>query len=96
LGEIEGGILIRKKRLSWIFLIVIIGALLGSALGEVLGLILPEGVVREFFLRAAQFQVGQATLNLIVFTITVGFSIKINVIGVLGFILAAYFLRWIE
>ena len=88
--------MIRKKRLSWIFLIVIIGALLGSALGEVLGLILPNGVVKEFFLRAAQFHLGPATLNLLVFSITLGFSIKINVIGILGFILAAYFLRWIE
>lgn len=86
----------RRKNLGWILIIVILGALIGSALGEVLGLILPEGVVKEFFLRSAQFSLGPASLNLIILTITLGFSIKLNVIGVLGIIFAAYALRWAQ
>ncbi len=86
----------RKKRIGWMILIVVFGALLGSAMGEVLGYILPQGVVREFFLRAAQFSLGPVVLNLVVFSITLGFSVKLNIIGVIGFVLAAYFLRWMQ
>ncbi|MFZ0392081.1 MAG: DUF4321 domain-containing protein [Calditrichia bacterium] len=86
----------RKKSIGWILVIILLGALIGSALGEVLALVLPAGVVKEFFLRAAVLGVGPATLNLIIFTLTLGFHIKINVIGVIGIILAAYFLRWAQ
>jgi hypothetical protein len=86
----------RKKSIGWILVIILLGAFIGSALGEVLALILPVGVVKEFFLRAAVFSVGPATLNLIILTFTLGFSVKINVIGVLGIGIAAYFLRWTQ
>ena len=86
----------RKKSLGWILLIIIVGALLGSALGEVLGLVLPQGVVRDFFLRSAEFGFGPALVNLAVLTFTIGFSIKLNIIGILGIAMAAYFLRWIQ
>jgi len=39
---------------------------------------------------------GPGTLNLVVFTFTLGFSFKINVISVLGVVIIAYFLRWVE
>ena len=86
----------RKKGIGWIFVVILIGAFIGTALGEVLGLILPEGVVKEFFLRSATFGLSPGTLNLVVFTFTVGFSFKINVISVLGVVIIAYFLRWVE
>jgi hypothetical protein len=86
----------RKKSLGWVLIIILLGALLGTTLGEVLALILPEGVVKEFFLRSAQFGVGPVTLNLVIFTLTLGFSIKLNAISVLGIGIAAYLLRWIQ
>lgn len=86
----------RKKSLTYIFLMVILGALIGSALGEVLALVLPQGVVKEFFLRSASFSVGPAVLNLVLFTVTLGFSLKLNVIGVFGIIIAAYLLKWVD
>ncbi len=86
----------RKKSIGWIVVIIVLGALIGSVLGEVLGLILPQGVVREFFLRSAVFSLGPAALNLIILTFTLGFSLKLNVTGVLGIALAAYFLRWAQ
>ena len=86
----------RKKSVGWILIVILLGALAGSALGEVLGLVLPQGVVREFFLRSAEFGIGPTTLNLIVLTFTLGFSLKLNVIGVLGMVLVAYFLRWVS
>jgi hypothetical protein len=86
----------RKKSLAWFLVIILLGALIGSTLGEVLALVLPEGVVKEFFLRSAQFSVGPATLNLVIITFTLGFGIKLNVISVLGIGFAAYLLRWTQ
>ncbi len=86
----------RRRSLGYVLVVVILGALIGSALGEVLAMLLPQGVVREFFLRSANFSVGPAVLNLILFTITLGFSLKLNIIGVLGIVMAAYILRWFD
>jgi len=86
----------RKKSLGWIFLILLFGVFVGSALGEVLAYVLPVGVVKDFFLRAAHLSLGPATLNLIVMTFTIGFSFKLNVISVLGVVITAYFLRWAQ
>lgn len=84
----------RRTSLGFILLVVLLGAMIGGALGEVLALILPQGVVREFFLRAAEVSVGPAALNLILVKLTLGLALKINVISVLGIFLASYFLRW--
>ena len=84
----------RKKSLGLIILILVLGALIGSALGEIIGLVLPEGVVKQFFIKSVTGTAGPATLNVVVFSFTIGFSIKLNVIGVVGIIIAAYLVRW--
>lgn len=86
----------RKKRFGFIVLILLLGGLVGAALGQVLGLILPEGVVKDFFLRSVTFGFSPTTLNLVILTLTLGFTFKINIIGVIGIILLAYLLRWID
>ena len=86
----------RKKSIGWILVIILLGALIGTTLGEVLALILPQGVVKDFFLRSAEFSVGPTTLNLVILTFTLGFSIKMNVISVIGIGIAAYLLRWTQ
>jgi hypothetical protein len=86
----------RKKNLGFITLIIILGALIGSALGELIAYILPAGVVKEFFLKSAAASIGPGTLNIIVLSITLGFSFKVNTIGILGIVIAAYLLRWID
>ena len=86
----------RKKSAAFIIFIIIIGALIGTALGEVIGILIPAGVVQDFFLKSASASVGPATLNIILFTITLGFSFKLNITGVIGILIAAYALRWID
>lgn len=86
----------RRKSLGFIIFIIILGALIGSVLGEVLGLILPAGVVKDFFLKSATASIGPGTLDIILLTFTIGFSIKLNITGVIGIVIAAYALRWIE
>lgn len=84
----------RKKSLWYLFLVLFLGALIGSALGEVIGLVLPQGVVREFFLRSVTGGVSPFTLNASLFTVTLGFTFKLNVIGIIGVAIAGYILRW--
>jgi hypothetical protein len=65
-------------------------------LGDVIGLILPEGVVKQFFLNSASFGIGPMPLNLQVISLTFGFALHINIIGILGIIIVAYLLRWMD
>ena len=86
----------RKKSTSFIIFIIIVGALIGTAIGEVIGILVPQGVVQDFFLKSASASIGPGTLDIILLTITLGFSFKLNVMGVIGILIAAYALRWID
>jgi len=86
----------RKKSAVFVVFIIIIGALIGTAIGEVIGILVPQGVVQDFFLKSASASLGPGTLDIILFTITLGFSFKLNIMGVIGILIAAYALRWIE
>ena len=86
----------RKKSTTFIVFIIIVGAMIGTAIGEVIGILVPQGVVQDFFLKSASASIGPGTLNIILLTITLGFSFKLNVMGVIGILIAAYALRWID
>jgi uncharacterized membrane protein len=86
----------RKKSLGFVILIIILGALIGSALGEVIAYVIPGGVVQDFFLKSVSASLGPGTLDIIILTLTLGFSVKLNIIGVFGIFIAAYILRWID
>ncbi len=84
----------RQKRIRILVVMVLFGVLVGTAAGEAIAVLLPEGVVKEFFLRSVVASFGPGTMNLVAFSITFGFSLKVNVMAVLGMILAAYLFRW--
>ena len=71
-----------------------LGAILGTLVGEILGFILPEGVVKQFFLLSKTLSVGPGTLNIIMLQLTLGLSITLNVISLIGIGVAYYLLRW--
>jgi hypothetical protein len=68
------------------FLIVVIGALLGTMVGELLGAYLPQGAVKNFFLKSITFGLEPASLNLHILVLTFGLLLKINVVTVIGII----------
>ena len=84
----------RHKSFWFLLFMVVLGMVLGTAVGEAIGLILPDGVVKNFFLRSVNASIGPATLNLVAFTFTLGFSLKVNLIGVLGVVVSSYLFRW--
>ena len=71
-----------------------LGAIMGTLVGEILGFILPEGVVKQFFLLSKTLSVGPGTLNIIMLQLTLGLSVTLNVISLIGIAVAYYLLRW--
>lgn len=84
----------RKRSLGIIILFLFLGTIIGSALGELIAFLLPEGVVKQFFIRSATIGFEPVTINLGFITFTLGFKFILNVIGVVGIAFAAYLLRW--
>ncbi len=83
-----------KRRIGLVALVFFLGVIVGSVVGEVIGLILPEGnVMRNLFVSGKTLTVGPAELDLLVLTLTFGFSLKVNLISVLGMVFVALLLR---
>ena len=84
----------KKHTTGWILLTVIVGAIMGSVMGQVIAFVLPDGVVKEFFLRSIVLGFSPTTIDLALFTFTLGLSFQLNIIGVIGIILAVNLFRW--
>ena len=83
-----------KRRIGTVALIFFLGVIVGSVVGEIIGLLLPEGnVFRDLFVSGRDFVVEPRKIDLIVFTFTVGFSIKVNLVSVLGIAVVGFLLR---
>ncbi|MDP6500265.1 MAG: DUF4321 domain-containing protein [Candidatus Marinimicrobia bacterium] len=91
-----------KRSLALIALTLFVGAMAGTLTGELLGWILPEGVVKDFFLTSVTFDLaglvgnesGVIVLDLIMFTFKFGLTLKINFTSIIGIAGAYYFLRY--
>ena len=83
-----------RKRWGVVFLVLFFGLLIGTAFGEIIGAVLPEGVVRTFFTSGFNYGFGPVDLNLIILSFTFGFWLKVNLTGILGVALMAHLLRW--
>ncbi len=88
--------MLKRKGTGFILLLLLVGALVGSACGDLLANLIPSGVVRDFFTAALRPGIDPPlTINLLWATLTLGFTLKLNVIAVLGVILTAYLLKWV-
>ena len=92
----------KKRSLSLIMIILFFGTMLGSIFGELIGWILPESVVKEFFLKSIDFSLGGLigndsgviNLNLIMISLQFGMKLTFNFCSIIGFSSAYYFLRY--
>ena len=82
------------RGLGLILLIVTAGLVVGSLLGELVGSLLPAGLVHDLLTRGPQIGLTPpATLDLRFVTLTFGMMLKVNVVAILGVVLAAFALR---
>jgi len=84
----------KNRSLIMVIGVLILGAMLGSLLGEVLKASMPEGVVKEVFLRSVNLMIGPGVVDLLMFSVTIGFSLSLNLVGILGMVGAYYVLRF--
>ena len=89
----------KKRGIAFIFLVLFIGIITGSILSQLVGGILPEGVVKEFFLTSTSIGWGIQPgnwIDLFVIRFKTGLFIDINVISLLGMAIAWYYLRYFK
>tara|TARA_B100000424_G_scaffold41924_1_gene28405 strand:- start:4671 stop:4958 length:288 start_codon:yes stop_codon:yes gene_type:complete len=93
---------VTKRSLGIVVLILFFGTLIGTLIGELLGWILPDSVVREFFLRSVEFSLnglsadesGVISLDFVMFSIQFGLQLTFNFTSIIGLAIAYYFLRY--
>jgi len=74
--------------------ILLIGLMIGSLFGEIIKYALPDGVVKDVFLRSIDIMLGPSVVDLVLFSLTIGFTLKLNLIGIIGLLVAYYLLRF--
>jgi hypothetical protein len=83
-----------RHSLGLIVLIVVAGLVVGSLLGEIVANVLPSGLIHDLLTRGPQIGLSPpATIDLRFMALTFGMLLKINVVGLLGVVLAALALR---
>ena len=83
-----------KRNLLFVFLVLFVGAVSGTALSIFVGFSMPDGVVKNFFLNSKPLGWDPFTLNLQIITLTTGFTIDISVSSIIGMAFAWYILRY--
>ena len=78
----------KKKSLGYYLIILILGCVVGYLLGQ-LGQFIPPGAFKNMLLTPLKFGAGPGVLNLRVLSVTIGFSVNVNAVSVLGVFLVA-------
>lgn len=83
-----------QRGVGVVVLVVLAGLVVGSLLGELIGSLLPAGWAQELFTRGPTIGLTPpATLDLRFLTVTFGLAVKVNLVGIVGIVLAALALR---
>lgn len=83
-----------SRGVGLILLVLLIGLTVGAFLGELLGALLPPGFWQNFFTRGPSVGLtSPVTLDLRFLSLTLGLTLKVNLVAVLGVVVAALALR---
>ena len=94
----------KKRKLQIIVLSLFVGAVFGGVVGNIFSLVLPESVVKDFFLTSITFDLGGLVNNdlgvfiidLKVIVLKLGLSMSFNFTSVIGIAVAYYILRYLR
>ena len=85
-----------KRSILVVLIILLFGCIIGTALSQLFSLILPDSVVKQFFLETTSIGWGNSSgwvdFNIIRFKS--GFYIDISVLSLIGMMISWYFLRY--
>ena len=88
-----------KRSIYFIFLVLFFGAIVGTVFSQLLGSILPDGVVKDFFLLTRTIGWGLKSdnwIDLYIIRLKSGFLVDISVVSILGMSISWYFLRYFK
>ena len=85
---------LRSRPIGILVIVLVVGSVFGALFSELIGLILPQGVIRDFFVKGFSPEFGPLSVNLGVIGFTIGFSLRLTVASVLGIMLAVHIFRW--
>ena len=91
-----------KRNVSLIIVGLFLGAIIGGVIGNIFGWMLPEGVVKDFFLTSLSLDIGGLAgnelgvliLDLKIITLKFGLAMKFNFTSIIGLASAYYILRY--
>ena len=89
----------RKRSISFIFLVLFFGVISGSILSQFITVVLPSGVVKDFFLTSNSIGWGikpDNWINLFVIRFKTGLFVDISVVSIIGMGISWYFLRFFK
>ena len=94
----------KKRKVHFIVLSLFVGAIFGGVVGNIFSLVLPESVVKDFFLTSITFDLGGLVNNdigvfiidLKVIVLKLGLSMSFNFTSIIGIAVAYYILRYLR
>ena len=93
----------KNRDVSLIALGLLTGAIIGGVIGNLMGWMLPEGVVKDFFLTSFDLDIGSGfagnesgviIIDLKIVTLRFGLALSLNFTSVIGLATAYYILRF--
>lgn len=82
-----------QRGIGLVLLVIVAGLAIGSLLGELAGGLLGSGWAHDLFTRGPTIGLNTATLDLRFLSFTFGLALKVNLVGVVGILVAALTLR---
>ena len=86
-----------NRQIWFMALIILFGCLIGTCVSMLIGTVLPDGVVKDFFLSSQD--IGWATpdgnwVDLYLLKFKIGFNFKVSIISIFGMASSWYLLRY--
>ena len=92
----------KNRDISLIAIGLLSGAIIGGVLGNLMGWMLPEGVVKDFFLTSFELDIGSSlgdekgvvVIDLKIIVLKFGLALSLNFTSVMGLAISYYILRF--
>ena len=89
----------QQRSIGFIFLVLFIGIITSSIISQLIGGLLPAGVVKDFFLTSRSIGWGMQPdnwIDLFVIRFKAGLFVDISVVSFIGVVIAWYLLRYFK
>jgi len=88
-----------KKSIYFILSLILLGCVIGTGLSMLISYIIPDGVVRDFFILSKSFGFGQNPNNWIdlgPLRFKLGFFFDVSILSIVGIFISWYLLRYFK